>query len=212
MFRYTVIGDFINLFKSGLRKHKWHKLHPDSDTIPMTPFDFSRVSVGKESYGELNVIDFGTEHCLKIKNYVSIAQNVTFILDAEHYTNRISTFPFKVKTIKIQSTEAFGKGDIIVEDDVWIGYGAVIMSGVTIKQGAVIAAGSVVVKDVPAYSIVGGAPAKIIKYRFCQTLIDKLLTIDYEKLTKEMIMENIDLLDKELVDIEQIKWMPKREK
>ena len=71
-----------------------------------------------------------------------------------------------MKTIKIQSTEAFGKGDIIVEDDVWIGYGAVIMSGVTIKQGAVIAAGSVVVKDVPAYSIVGGAPAKIIKYRF----------------------------------------------
>ena len=62
--------------------------------------------------------------------------------------------------------EATSKGDIIVQDDVWIGYGATILSGLTIGQGAVIAAGSVVTKDVTPYSVVAGVPARVIKYHF----------------------------------------------
>lgn len=83
----------------------------------MNGFDFSRVKVGNGFYGKLNVIDFGNEHRLVIKNYASIAQNVTFILDVEHYTDHISTYPFKVMALKLRKYEAFGKGDIVVGDD-----------------------------------------------------------------------------------------------
>ena len=205
--KYSILGEFIEIAKNGHRKHKWHRLHPDSDTIPMNSFDFSRVTVGKGSYGELNVVDFGNEHKLIIKNYVSIAQQVTFILDAGHYTDRISTYPFKVKSLKIQKQEAFGKGDIVIDDDVWIGYGAIIMSGVTIGQGAVIAAGAVVTKDVEPYAIVGGVPAKLIKKRFSDEIIETLMKIDYLRLTRKSIAENIDKLYQELNNVEQLDWL-----
>lgn len=70
--------------------------------------------------------------------------------------------------------EATSKGDIVVKDDVWIGYGSIILSGVHIGQGAVIAAGSVVSHDVPPYAIVGGVPARLIKYRFSEEMTKKL--------------------------------------
>lgn len=205
MSRYSILGEFIEIARSGHRKYKWHKLHPDSDTIPMNNFDFTKVEIGKGSYGELNVVNFGVDHKLIIKNYVSIAQNVTFILDAEHYINHISTYPFKVKSLKMQKYEAFGKGDIIVDDDVWIGYGATIMSGVHIGQGAVIAAGAIVTKDVPPYAIVGGVPAKVVKYRFSEVFIEELKKIDFERLNEEIISDRINELYEELTDVNQIR-------
>ena len=156
------IKEILRLFRTGKRKKEWNKLHPGSDTIPMNNFNFENVSLGHGSYGELNVVDFGGDCKLIIKNYVSVAQNVSFILNADHYTNHISTYPFKVKMLQTQTSESFGKGDIIVDDDVWIGYGATIMSGVHIGQGAVVAAGAVVTKDVPDNSVIVGNPAKVI--------------------------------------------------
>ena len=204
------IKEIAKLFKVGYRKRKWKKLHPYSDTIPMNDFDFSHVALGYGSYGELNIVDFGGGNNLIIKNYVSIAQQVSFILNADHYTNHISTYPFKVKTLKSQTSESFGKGNIIVDDDVWIGYGATIMSGVHIGQGAVVAAGAVVTKDVPPYAIVGGVPAKVIKYRFEPEMIEELLKIDYGKLSKEDIEKHIDDLYTELKNPSQLDWMPKK--
>ena len=204
------IKELLRLFKIGKNKREWYKLHPESDTIPMNSFYFDNVSLGNGSYGELNVVDFGGENKLIIKNYVSIAQNVTFVLNADHYTNHISTYPFKVKALRITKTEAFGKGNIEVDDDVWIGYGATIMSGVHIGQGAIVAAGTIVTKDVPPYSIVGGIPAKVIKYRFEPEMIEELLKIDYSKLTKEDIEKHIDDLYTELKDPNQLDWMPKK--
>ena len=196
----------------GERKRKWHKLHPNSDTIPMNNFDFNHVDIGHGSYGELNIVDFGGDNNLIIRNFVSIAQNVTFLLNAEHYTDRISTYPFKVKELKIQKSESFGKGDITVDDDVWIGYGATIMSGVHIGQGAIIAAGAVVVAEVPPYAIVGGVPAKVIKYRFDSDMILELLKVDYEKLSKTEIENHIDDLYVPLVNKNQLDWMKKKDK
>ena len=209
--RYSILGEFIEIAKSGHRKYKWHKLHPDSDTIPMNQFDFNHVSIGKGTYGELNVVDFGGDCRLVLNNYISIAQHVTFILNAEHYTNHISTYPFKVKLLKSQESESFGKGDIIVDDDVWIGYGALIMSGVHIGQGAIVGAGSVVTKDIPPYAIVGGVPAAIIRYRFSKELINELLKVNYSSLTFKKVKENEGKMYEECSDISQEEWFLNKE-
>lgn len=207
---YYLIKEVIRFLKKIYKKNKWRKLYPFSETIPINDFNFKNVIVGFSTYGELNILDFGGNNRLIIKNYVSIAQNVTFVLNAEHFTNHISTFPFKVKNLKMELSESFGKGNIIVDDDVWIGYGATIMSGVKIGQGAIIAAGSVITKDVPPYAIVGGIPAKIIRYRFENNLIDELRNVDFSMLTKEMINDHIDDLYKPLKDSSQLDWLPKK--
>ena len=204
------IKEIFKLLKVGKRKKKWHKLHPNSDTTPMNDFDFEHVLIGKVTYGELNVVDFGGNAKLIINNYVSIAQHVSFILNAEHYTDHISTYPFKVKILRTQNTESFSKGNIIVDDDVWIGYGATIMSGVHIGQGAVVAAGAIVTKDIPPYAIVGGVPAKIINYRFEDAIIKELLKVDFKMIDEHLISTYQDDLYEKLTTIEQLKWLPKK--
>lgn len=204
------IKEIFKLLKVGKRKKKWHKLHPNSDTTPMNDFDFEHVLIGKGTYGELNVVDFGGNAKLIINNYVSIAQHVSFILNAEHYTDHISTYPFKVKILRTQNTESFSKGNIIVDDDVWIGYGATIMSGVHIGQGAVVAAGAIVTKDIPPYTIVGGVPAKIINYRFEDAIIKELLKVDFKMIDEHLISTYQDDLYEKLTTIEQLKWLPKK--
>ena len=176
----------------------------------MNVFNMDLFESGKYSYGELNIVSFNNNCKLKIGNFVSIAQNVYFLLSVEHHLDHISTYPFKVKVLGTETYESFakGKGDIVVEDDAWIGFGSIIMSGVTIGKGAVIAAGSVVTKDVPPYAIVGGVPAKVIKYRFDEKTIKELMNIDYSKLDKELIEKQIDELYAKDIDIS---WMPKNE-
>ena len=129
---------------------------------------------------------------------------------ADHAVDRISTFPFKVKCLETAEYEAVSKGDIIVDDDVWIGQNAVILSGVHIGQGAVVAAGAVVSKDVPPYAVVGGVPAKVIKYRFSQEIIDELMKVDYSKLDVELVREHENDLYAELTDVGQLDWLPKK--
>lgn len=93
-----------------------------------------------------------------IGNKVLIAANVAFLNSDDHRYDIVGTAMWDS-----------GRGDnykIVVEDDVWIGHGAIILSPVTIGKGSIIAAGSVITKDVPPYAIVGGSPAKLIKWRF----------------------------------------------
>lgn len=196
--------------KRAIKKQIWKSQHPNSQMIPVNRFDFKKVHVGNYSYGELKVIDFGGDCNLIIKNFVSVAQDVTFILNGEHHIKTMSTYPFKVKMIGTETEESFGKGDIVVDDDVWIGYGAKILSGVHIGQGAVIAAGALVVRDVPPYAIVGGSPSKIISYRFKENTINKLLHCDFSKLTKDMVIEHVDELYSEVNEDSNFDWFPKK--
>ena len=183
------------------RCREWGKRNPHNETVPMNDFDISAVSVGRYTYGGIRVYNFNNKNKLKIGSFCSIADDVMFILDADHPVNLLSTYPFKVKCLKTDQFEAVSKGDIIVDDDVWIGYGATILSGVHIGQGAVIAAGAVVTADVEPYSIVGGVPAKVIKYRFEQDVIDYLMKLNYGALTEQMIREHMDELYTQIEDL-----------
>lgn len=187
----------------------WRCKNNHNFTTIKEPFLIDLVSVGKMTYGRLDVHTVNGGNTLSIGNYCSIANNVVFLLNAGHPTNTICSYPFKVMVMH-KNSEAISKGDIIVDDDVWIGYGATIMSGIHIGQGAIVAAGAVVTKDVPPYSIVGGVPAKVIKYRFEPEMIEELLKIDYSKLTKVQIEQHIDELYVELKDKRQLDWLPKK--
>ena len=204
----TFVGDWIAAIQLYNFKKDWKKRNHENGTFPSSIFPKDIVKVGKYTYGELNIITSSNQSKLFIKNFVSIAKNVTFLLDSEHDIHNVSLFPYKVRMLQSTSSEALSKGDTIVDDDAWIGFGATIMSGVHIGQGAVIAAGAVVTKDVPPYSVVGGVPAKVIKYRFSDKLISEMIKIDYSNLTEEMVREHLQDLYCKVNNTDQIAWMP----
>ena len=133
---------------------------------------------------------------LKIGRFCMIASDVKFIMNgANHLTNALTTYPFAIFgngwENAMDGKEYPQKGDITIANDVWIGYNATIMAGVTIGAGAIIAANSTVVKDLEPYSIVGGNPATEIKKRFSPDVIEQLLQLkwwdgDLEKITKNV--------------------------
>ena len=210
LMKYSIIRNIASLMKLNSFKRKWARNNRHNYTFPINRFPIECVEVGKETYGELNVVTFSNESKLVIGNYVSISQNVSFLLDVEHHLDHISTYPFRVKTLKKQKAESFSKGNIIVGDDAWIGYGAIILSGVRIGQGAVVAAGSVVTKDVPPYTIVGGCPAKQIRKRFRDEIIENALQLDYSQLTKDLICKHESELYSKVDNVDQVQWMPKK--
>lgn len=201
----------IKTIRLGLFKLKWKYHNCENFTSVVREFPPNTVEVGKRTYGRLLIYNDIKGRKLKLGSYCSVADEVTFLLGIDHRTMNISTYPFKQMLVDRYSFDAISKGDIVVDDDVWIGYRATIMSGVHIGQGAVIAAGAVVTKDVPPYAIVGGVPAKVIKYRFETEIIKELLRIDYSKLNEKMIKEHIDELYTDLKSVKQIKWFPQRE-
>lgn len=180
---------------------KWRYRNAHNTTQIAGDFDISRVSVGRGTYGviDVEIFDDGPER-LEIGNWCSIGPGVHFILASEHSYNHLSTFPFKVK-FGLSEYEAGSKGSIILEDDVWLGLGTIVNSGVRIGKGAVVAAGSVVVKDVEPYSIVGGNPAKLIKYRFPEVVRSKLLKADLSRLDAEVVREKTAQLYEPLTEL-----------
>lgn len=162
----------------------WKRANRHNRTAPVNVFDQTKVSVGKGTYGGIEAFFFGSEgERIEIGNYVSIGPHVTFLAGGEHRLDGVSTYPFLA--YGAGAVEAVSKGPIIVKDDVWIGLGAKILSGVTIGQGAVVAAGAVVVKDVPPYAIVGGVPARLMRWRFSESVRAKLATADWSRMTIE---------------------------
>lgn len=199
----------IDKIKLAIVKIRWKKRNRHNETMIQNCFNIDVASVGKKTYGYFSVLAFQEDVKLRIGNYCSIAPDVTFILSADHNYHYISTYPFKVKCLG-EKAEANSKGDIIIDDDVWIGYRAIVLSGVHVGQGAVIAAGAVVTKDVPPYAIVGGNPAKVMKYRFDEDMIDKLLELDYIRIDEKLISQHIDELYQKMEGIEQFSWIPKK--
>ena len=145
---------------------------------------------------------------LIIGKFCMIASHVTFIMNgANHLTNAITSYPFSVFGESWQHAmegKVFpNKGNIIIGNDVWIGYNATIMAGITIGDGAIIATNSTVTKDVKPYTIVGGNPVQVIRKRFSDDQIKKLLNMqwwnwDIEKITRNLqrlTSNDIELLE-----------------
>jgi virginiamycin A acetyltransferase len=144
------------------------------------------------------LFDFTGDH-LFIGKFCMIASGVTFIMNgANHLTESISTYPFAIFgngwEKAMDGKEYPLKGDIHIGNDVWIGYKATIMAGVTIGDGAIIATNATVTKDVPPYTIVGGNPAKEIKKRFSDSEIERLLNIRWWDWNPERITKNVGYL------------------
>jgi len=140
------------------------------------------VTVGVHSYSNLRPDTF--LHCteqspVEIGTFCSIAPEVLFVCQANHPTETASTFGIQDRIVKTKTMYEYlrTKGPIVLGNDVWIGTRAIILSGVTIGDGAIVAAGSVVTNDVPPYAIVGGNPAKLIRYRFSDETIAAMRNI-----------------------------------
>lgn len=178
-----------------IAKIKWRRRNPGNGTyLDGHAVGFDNISVGDWSYGPLRVITSTPNPSIRIGRFCSIAEGVSFVTCDEHPLDRLSTFPFRVRVLGESEPEAFGKGGIVVDDDVWIGYGATVLDGVHIGRGGVVAAGAVVAKDVEPYTIVGGMPAKPIKKRFGQDVIDRLLELDYSKVDRGFVGAHLEQL------------------
>lgn len=144
-----------------------------------------------------------------IGKYCAISWNTTINALSHPYSHMsISAFPYVpyVGNFVKERTQLY---DVVcIKNDVWIGANSVIMPGVTIGNGAVIGASSVVTKDVPDYAIVAGVPAKIIKYRFSKDVIDKLLEVKWWDIDRNIIKKNISLWQKKLT-IEDLRHLEK---
>lgn len=158
------------------------------------------VQIGKyTSINGPNTFLVGARSGIKIGSFCSIARNVQ-IQAIYHNYNRVTTYSIIKSFFKEYDVEEFiEKGIIDIQDDVWIGANSVILSGVTIGRGAIIAAGSVVTKDVRPYSIVAGNPAKEIKQRFSSEIVTYLEESQWWKWDDNQIKENKDFFKKNLL-------------
>lgn len=137
---------------------------------------------------------------LIIGKFCAIARGAKFIMNgANHRMSGISTYPFQIfgggwEKVTPRMTDLPFKGDTLIGNDVWIGYDALIMPGVKIGNGAIISSRSVVTKDVPAYAIVGGNPAQIIKSRFSAEDAETLEAVSWWNWPIEKITRNLELI------------------
>lgn len=160
---------------------------------------------GKYTYGTPNIHSWNEGTKLVVGNFCSIASNCNIYLGGNHRTDWVTTYPFgHIHKNIFNNFNGIGhpstNGDVNIGNDVWIGSNVTIMSGVTIGDGAVLAANSHIFKNVEPYSLVGGNPAKLIKYRFTNEQIKKLLEIKWWYWNDDKINKYTSLLCNENID------------
>lgn len=159
-------------------------------------------SVGRYTY----ISAFTNVENAEIGGFCSISDHCRIGMGG-HNTNQISTSPLFTQAINgtkfkwvDKNVNPFPMKKVIVGNDVWVGSHALILGGVTIGDGAVVGAGAVVTKDVPPYAIVGGVPARVIKFRFSQDIIDHFLELKWWEMEDDELRKHIELFQKEAVD------------
>ena len=167
---------------------------------------FREYEIGEFTYGTPRIMKYGSTNKIKIGKFCSIAEGVKIFVGGEHKIEYISTYPFKERLKIGDIPTEFSKGDVTIENDVWIGYGAILLSGITIGNGSVIGAGAVVTKSVEPYSIIIGNPGKLIRKRFNDETIKVLNSSKWWDWKINKINKNIKLFfDNPEKNIEKIK-------
>lgn len=157
---------------------------------------YPHYKIGENCYGLPNVKHEHTDAMLTIGSYCSFAKNVQILLGGNHRSDWVSTYPFPVffeKANHIQDS-AVTKGNVTIGSDVWLCQDVTILSGVTIGHGAVVANGAIVSKDVANYEIVGGNPAKHIRWRFDERTREALLASAWWSWPENEILSVVELL------------------
>lgn len=153
------------------------------------------IQIGRHCVGTPMILSWRRDEKLVIGDFCMFAYNTTVLLGGEHDLDRVTSFPLVTRVLNVQSyIDTASKGPVIIGNDVWVCVGATILSGVTIGDGAIVAAGSVVTQDVPPYAIVGGVPARVLRFRYSKEQIKKLLDISWWNWSKQEIADNIDFL------------------
>lgn len=152
------------------------------------------LTLGRHSYvGEYREL---FDPVVIVGNFCSLASFLTFQGADNHRTDLVSTYPFIEKGFHSELegySTAFSKGPITIKNDVWVGQGATFLSGVTIGNGAVIGAKTVVAKDLEDYGIYVGNPARLVRHRFAPEIVEKLRQIAWWDWDDAIIKENIKL-------------------
>lgn len=169
---------------------------------------YGRIKIGRfVSISGPGTVLHAENNYIEIGDFCSIAQNVT-IQEFNHCMNYPTTSAIKYLLNKTDfSLETISKGPVIIEEDVWIGANTVILSGITIGRGAIIGAGSIVTKSVPAYSIVCGNPAKVLRMRFSPQTIDKLEKLKWWQWSLDDLRRNTDFFSMDLNRSEDWKYL-----
>lgn len=162
-----------------------------------------KVVMGQGSYGGPPTVHaFRYDHSrLIVGNYTQIAG--TFLLGGQHAIDHVTTYPLRWRLGLPGAGEdgnPMRRGDIVIGSDVWTGFGCWVQAGVTIGDGVVVATGAMVTKDVPPYAIVGGVPAKVIKYRHTEEQREALLEIKWWNWTEEEVLEAVPYLSHPDID------------
>ncbi len=162
---------------------------------------FPQYQFGRSTYGNPTIHSWGEGATLEVGSFTSIAPGVQIFLGGEHRIDWVTTFPFSVLW---EGKDAAGysktKGDVLIGNDVWIATEAIIMSGVTIGDGVVIGARAVVTKNVPPYAIVAGNPAIVMKQRFDDKTIQRLLDVKWWSWSDSKIKAALPLLLNDEID------------
>lgn len=138
-----------------------------------------RIRIGTGTYGAPRIRWWGENANLSIGKYCSIAEGVEIFLGGNHRTDWVTTYPFSLSRAWPEARGMLGhpatRGDVRIGNDVWLGAGCVVLSGVTIGHGAVVGCRAVVSRDIPDYAIVAGNPATVVRMRFRPEVVSQLL-------------------------------------
>lgn len=159
--------------------------------------DDPRVSIGRYTYGytRATFLLSAPEERVDVGSFCSIAGEVRLFGGGEHLGGVTSFSPALIDTSYegLPREGGAGKGPTRIGNDVWIGYRAMVLSGVTVGDGAIIGAGAVVARDVPPYAVVAGNPARVVRLRFAAATIERLLAVRWWDWEQDIIGERLHL-------------------
>lgn len=204
-YRQTPFDDLTAMIDTKI----FHKSKSDRTIYYMG--DQPLLEVGCHTYmGEVRIVCYDKGHGISIGKYCSIANDVEFALVEDHALQLNSTFPFEMiwpdeeprcrRLQAVQKKPRRGDGWTIVGNDVWVGRGANILSGVKIGDGAVIGARCVVSKNIPAYAVVVGNPCRVIRHRFDEIAVGKFEEMQWWNWPLQVIRDNLEVIMSRDVD------------